>query len=204
MSNVSSSKSLKVLAPKLRFPEFTEAWEKCQLGSVCSKGEYGMNAASIKYNGRDKYIRISDIDDDTHQYIQDNPVSPDGITDTKYRVREDDILLARTGSVGKSYIYNHDDGNLYYAGFLIRFHVLPGNESQFIYYQTLLGRYRKWVARTSMRSIQPGINAKEYASYEIYMPSKLAEQKKIIKLFNCIDTRITTHTKLLTLLNMTK
>ena len=75
-----------------------------------------MNAAATVYDGSHKYIRITDIDDNSHLYSQDVPVSPEGQVDEKYRVRENDILFARTGaSVGKSYRYQRSDGDLYYA-----------------------------------------------------------------------------------------
>ena len=37
-----------------------------------------MGAAAIEYDGEHKYIRITDIDENTHKYIGTNPVSPKG------------------------------------------------------------------------------------------------------------------------------
>ena len=67
--------------------------------------DYGMNAAAIAYDGENKYIRITDIDEQSSQYISDDPVSPAGQLLDKYIVEENDILFARTGaSTGKSYL----------------------------------------------------------------------------------------------------
>ncbi len=180
----------KLFSQEVRFKaddgnEFPD-WEEKKLGEVCAPLTYGMNAAAVKYDGENKYIRITDIDDESHLYKNDELVSPDGELDDKYLVSENDILLARTGaSVGKSYLYDKKDGKLYYAGFLIKAHVKSEN-SKFIYYQTLTDRYARWVQVTSMRSGQPGINANEYSEFMVYVPC-LAEQQKIADSLSSLD-----------------
>lgn len=179
--------------PKLRFKaddgnQFP-SWDEKKLGDICTPLTYGMNVAAIKYDGLNKYIRITDIDDESHLYKSDEYVSPNGVLDDRYLVGENDILFARTGaSVGKSYIYNKKDGKLYYAGFLIKAHVKSEN-SNFVFYQTLTERYAKWVQLTSMRSGQPGINANEYSEFGIQIPC-LQEQQKIASLFTELDNLI--------------
>lgn len=177
--------------PKLRFKaddgsDFPN-WEEKTLGELCEPLTYGMNAAATKFDGENRYIRITDIDDETHAFLSNDVVSPSGELDDKYLVKKGDILLARTGaSTGKSYLYHPKDGKLFYAGFLIKAHVLPSSDDYFIYSQTLTDRYGKWVKTTSMRSGQPGINANEYASYSFSVPS-LPEQRKIAGLLSAVD-----------------
>lgn len=177
--------------PKLRFKaddgsDFPN-WEEKTLGELCEPLSYGMNAAATKFDGENRYIRITDIDDETHAFLSNDVVSPSGELDDKYLVKKGDILLARTGaSTGKSYLYHPKDGKLFYAGFLIKAHVLPSSDDYFIYSQTLTDRYGKWVKTTSMRSGQPGINANEYASYSFSVPS-LPEQRKIAGLLSTVD-----------------
>lgn len=177
--------------PKLRFKaddgsDFPD-WEEMTLGELCEPLTYGMDAAATKFDGENRYIRITDIDDETHAFLSNDVVSPSGELDDKYLVKKGDILLARTGaSTGKSYLYHPKDGKLFYAGFLIKAHVLPSSDDYFIYSQTLTDRYEKWVKTTSMRSGQPGINANEYASYSFSVPS-LPEQRKIAGLLSAVD-----------------
>ena len=162
-------------------------WEEKTLGELCSPLTYGMNAAATKFDGENRYIRITDIDDETHALLPNDIVSPSGELDDKYLVKKGDILLARTGaSTGKSYLYHQKDGKLFYAGFLIKAHVLPSSDDYFIYSQTLTDRYWKWVKTASMRSSQPGINANEYASYSFAVPS-LPEQRKIADCLASMD-----------------
>ena len=183
-----------MVAPKLRFKaddgsDFS-GWEEKTLGELCAPLTYGMNAAATKFDGENRYIRITDIDDETHALLPNDIVSPSGELDDKYLVKKGDILLARTGaSTGKSFLYHPKDGKLFYAGFLIKAHVLPSSDDYFIYSQTLTDRYWKWVKTASMRSGQPGINANEYASYSFVVPS-LPEQRKIADFLSAVDAVI--------------
>lgn len=183
-----------MVAPKLRFKaddgsDFS-GWEEKTLGELCAPLTYGMNAAATKFDGENRYIRITDIDDETHALLPNDIVSPSGELDDKYLVKKGDILLARTGaSTGKSFLYHPKDGKLFYAGFLIKAHVLPRSDDYFIYSQTLTDRYWKWVKTASMRSGQPGINANEYASYSFAVPS-LPEQRKIADFLSAVDAVI--------------
>ena len=181
--------------PAIRFQGFTDPWEQRKLGDLSSSFEYGLNAAAKEYDGENKYIRITDIDDDSREFKQEDITSPD--TDLSsaenYRLSEGDILFARTGaSVGKSYIYKASDGLVYYAGFLIRARIKPKYNSEFVFQNTLTGDYEKFIKVTSMRSGQPGVNAQEYSQYQIMVPSK-PEQDKISNCLRNLDNLITLH-----------
>ena len=168
----------------------SETWEEVSLGDVASGFEYGMNAAATNYDGSHKYIRITDIDDSSHLYIQNELVSPEGQAEEKYRVQENDILFARTGaSVGKSYCYQQSDGNLYYAGFLIRINVNSGVDCGYVFQNTLTEAYKRWVVLESARSGQPGINAEQYKQYRFLLPP-IETQKKISLLASNLDDLI--------------
>lgn len=181
--------------PEIRFSGFTEAWEQRKFGEMASSFEYGLNAAAKEYDGENKYIRITDIDDNTREFVSDSLTSPDiDLTDAeKYKLSAGDILFARTGaSVGKSYIYRDNDGLVYYAGFLIRASINDEYDAEFVFQNTLTDKYKKYITVTSQRSGQPGVNAQEYSEYKIQVPKK-EEQIKIGKYFRNIDKLITLH-----------
>ena len=181
-----------------------ETWKEVALCDVASGFEYGMNAAATVYDGSHKYIRITDIDDNSHLYSQDVPVSPEGQVDEKYRVRENDILFARTGaSVGKSYRYQRSDGDLYYAGFLIRIHVNSDVNCGYVFQNTLTEAYRRWVLLESARSGQPGINAEQYKQYRFLLPP-LELQNKISTLATNLDNLICKEENLLSQIEQVK
>lgn len=193
--------------PELRFPGFTDAWEQRKLGECMNSFAYGLNAAAKEYDGMHKYIRITDIDDETHNFIQSNLTSPDidfHMDVSDYKLNVGDIVFARTGaSVGKTYLYNPNDGDLYYAGFLIRGKVKDDCDAGFIYQNTLTKDYDLFIKITSQRSGQPGVNSKEYATFRLNIPCK-AEQKKISKVLNSLDELFTLHQRKLEHLQLQK
>ena len=181
--------------PEIRFKGFTDAWEQRKLGEMCGTFEYGLNAAAKEFDGENKYIRITDIDDNSRNFLLSDLSSPDICLEgmAKYRLSSGDIVFARTGaSVGKTYIYKEKDGIMYFAGFLIRAKVNQENNAEFVFQNTLSSNYEKYIRITSQRSGQPGVNAQEYAEYTLFVPPK-EEQQQIGRFLRGIDTLITLH-----------
>lgn len=165
-------------------------WDVKRLGDVCEEPQYGLNAAAVDYDGVHGYIRITDIDDDTHQFMHEGITSPAEFSDS-YILKEGDIVLSRTGaSVGKSYVYDPKDGLLYFAGFLIRFRCHSDVNHRYVFSQLLTKRYWNWVSAVSMRTGQPGVNAEEYSTYRIVVPQKKDEQDQITDRLAAVDARI--------------
>ena len=139
-------------------------WEVKKLGECClTKCEYGINAAAVEYSEElPTYIRITDIDDDGN-YSAIKKASVNDENSGNFVLSKGDIVFARTGAtVGKTYLYNEKDGELVFAGFLIRFR--PNEKillSQHLKNFTDTKSYWDWVKTVSMRSGQPGINAEE-------------------------------------------
>ena len=148
--------------PEIRFKGFTDPWEQRKLSEMCGTFEYGLNAAAKEFDGKNKYIRITDIDDASREFLLSDLSSPDICLDgmSKYLLSSGDIVFARTGaSVGKTYIYRENDGIVYFAGFLIRAKVNQDNDAEFVFQSTLSPSYEKYIRITSQRSGQPGVNA---------------------------------------------
>jgi len=142
--------------------------------------EYGINAPSVEYDGSPPtYLRITDISDD-NRFKPSPRVSVKHPSAESFYLSEGDLVFARTGaSVGKSYLYNTNDGELVFAGYLIRVKInLTVLEPSFLSYYVQSKRYWDWVATMSIRSGQPGINGQEYGSLHIPLPP-LPEQHAI-------------------------
>ena len=149
----------------------------------------------MPYDGKVKYLRITDIDDETREFRQDDVTSPDA-PDSQIGsclLSEGDLLFARTGaSVGKTYRYQRKDGVTAFAGFLIR--AIPNSDvgSSFLYQSTLTEGYKRYIDVTSQRSGQPGVNAAEYSQWELMVPRE-PEQRRIGALFSRLDDLIALH-----------
>ena len=192
--------------PEVRFNGFSGEWEGCKFGEISESFEYGLNASATSYDGRNKYIRITDIDESSNKFKQNDLTSPN--TDLsqaeKYLLKKGDILFARTGaSVGKTYCYDKRDGKVYYAGFLIRARLKQEYNVDFVFQTTLTTKYNNFVKITSQRSGQPGINAVEFASFTMMLPDKV-EQDKIGNFFKQLDETIAFQQQELDTLKQTK
>jgi type I restriction enzyme, S subunit len=160
--------------------------------------QYGINAAAVP--NRDNlpiYIRITDISEEGY-FAPETLVSVNKENSDQYYLEKGDLVFARTGaSVGKSYLYNPNDGELVFAGFLIRIRpdeniLLPDYLSQYVKTKA----YWNWVQVMSMRSGQPGINGNEYGQLLIPLP-EIEEQQTIAQALSDIDALIASLDKLI-------
>lgn len=184
--------------PKIRFKGFTREWMQTTLGKLTSNFKYGINAAAMPYDGKNKYLRITDIDDATRVFLQENLTTPgaDLFYCDDYIMQDGDIVIARTGaSVGKSYIYHVNDGRVYFAGFLIRMRLNDDVDKDFIFQNTLTESYANHIKIVSQRSGQPGVNVDELKSYTLSMPLDKDEQQTIGSYFQHLDSLIQSTTK---------
>ncbi len=167
-------------------------WEVTPVGRYLRRApSYGINAPAISFDSRfPTYLRITDITED-NRLSEITKASVEHPLAEAYLLEPGDIVFARTGAtVGKSYLYNSRDENLVFAGFLIRLtpdpeRLNPAFLSLYVQSQT----YWNWIKVNSMRSGQPGINGREYASLPIPVPP-LAEQTAIAEALGDADALI--------------
>jgi type I restriction enzyme S subunit len=181
-------------------------WEVKRLGDLCyNQGDYGLNAPATDYSvDLPTYLRITDIDDNG-KFIHVDKKSVNNISAEDYYLKDGDIVFARTGAtVGKTYLYDKRDGELVYAGFLIKFSPNPAKLlSYYLKANTETQNYKNWVSITSQRSGQPGINATEYCSYKIATPP-IKEQEQICSILQLWDTAIEKQSELIEKLTLRK
>ena len=195
-----------LLTGKKRLPGFGagKGYQKTEIGTIPedwnvkhlkdalkTNPRYGINAAAVPY--RDSlpiYIRITDISEAGY-FAPESLVSVNQENSDQYYLEEGDLVFARTGaSVGKSYLYNPNDGKLVFAGFLIRIRpneniLLPDYLSQYVRTKA----YWDWVQLMSMRSGQPGINGNEYGQLLVPLPD-MREQCAIATVLSDMDAEI--------------
>lgn len=126
-----------------------KGWKWVRLGEILyDKPQYGLTAKSTKEIKSYRYLRISDIDEngdlknDDPRYLElEEDVAQ------KYLLHENDVLIARSGSVGRVYIHRIDDKTnqkVVFASYLIRFPIDKEKiEPKFFFYYGLSPFYWK-------------------------------------------------------------
>ncbi len=136
---------------------------------VQSKPKYGAGFSSKEFDGKTRYIRITDINDDGS--LNDEKVSANGYSD-HYLLKDNDFLIARSGNtVGKTYLYKKEDGQSIYAGYLIKFElntkkVVP----EYLLYYTKSLTYKNWINGNMRVAAQPNINSQQYMDSPVILP----------------------------------
>lgn len=168
-------------------------WKEYKLGdlTVDGKGHYGIAAPAVDYDSsKYTYLRITDINDDGTLNKQ-GLKSVDDANAGRYLLKPNDIVFARTGaSVGRSYFYDGNDGDLVYAGFLIKFSLDPNKVNPYMLkLYTHSQDYYDWIKAVDNGATRGNINALTFASMPIVMPSR-DEQDKIAGVLGALDDKI--------------
>ena len=165
-------------------------WRVVKLGDVSEPPQYGASAPALPFDSRlPRYVRITDITDDGRLRKTD-PRSADPSQVKGYELRAGDLLFARSGSVGRTYLYREQDGPCVFAGYLIRFRPNPNVAlPRFVEIFTHSAYYGRWVASMLRVGAQPNINAAEYSSLPIPLPP-LSEQRAIVTTLDAVDASL--------------
>ncbi len=167
--------------------DLPDDWKLFKLKDIClKKAEYGSGAKAVDYDEtKPRYIRITDIDDNGNLKLI-NKVSPSEVEE-KYFLNDGDFLFARSGSVGKTFLYEKKYGLCQYAGYLIRFK--PNHQvidPNYLNYLTKSPYYWNWIASKKKTMTISNINAKQYSNLKIPV-SPLFIQHKIVKILIQVD-----------------
>lgn len=141
-------------------------------------GQYGANEKAKDYQKGDvRYIRITDIGELGN--LKESDMKTAEYIDSSYMLHKDDILFARSGSVGRCYIHKDMTAPAIFAGYLIRF-VLNTNRinADYLFYYCNSKLYKYWVNTIQRPAVQANINAQEFRSMPIPLPP-LAKQQEI-------------------------
>lgn len=144
-------------------------WKKMSVGDLSTeKLSYGVAASAKEYDGKIRYVRITDIDDSGR--LGKDFVSPSEYSD-QHILNPGEILFARSGSVEKTYQCRESDGFCIYAGYLIRF--IPNKniiDPEFAFQETKTEYYLDFVNKAKRGATQANINAKQFGSLQFIVP----------------------------------
>ncbi len=141
--------------------------------------QYGANEEATDINSPSdiRYIRITDIDENGN--LKNGKWKTAANTDKRYLLNKDDLLFARSGSVGRCYIHKQTEQEAIFAGYLIRFVVNDKVIPDFIFHYCNSSVYKFWVSAIERPAVQSNINAEEYKSLPIPLPP-IDKQKEML------------------------
>lgn len=166
--------------------------ETYRLEDLCtSKGSYGIGAPAVAYDANKyTYLRITDINDDG-TLNRNGLMSVEDERAGDYLLKENDIVFARTGnSTGRTYFYDGRDGELVYAGFLIKFSLDNKKVNpRILKYYTHSQPYYDWVRSFDTGGTRGNINAKVFGAMPITLPPRY-QQDRIVEILKSFDDKI--------------
>ena len=170
--------------------DIPKKWTFVKLSNISVKVHYGYTASAAD-NGNYKLLRITDI---SSGYVNWDTVPfchVDEKAISKMKLAQNDLVIARSGSVGKAYLIKEINCDAVFASYLIR--VIPKFELVYPKYLEIFCNspfYWKQIQKSSSGSVQLNVNAKSLSNLDIPLPPH-EEQKRIVakveELFALID-----------------
>ena len=165
-------------------------WEVFRIREI-GKLQYGYTTSTQKQNTGIKFLRISDINDDSKIDWEKVPYCEvDESNFIKYSLDIGDVLFARIGATTGKTAYVDRKVNGIFASYLIRLKSLFKNlHTKFFYFFTQSNIYWLQVNRYKEGQLKKGLNAKVLGSLVFPFPP-LQEQQKIAEILSTVDTKL--------------
>ena len=167
-----------------------EHWEVRRLKHVCLDAAiYGANIPATHYQAEGiRFLRTTDIADDGNLNAGGVFLSTDLVDD--YVLSDGDILLSRSGTVGRSFLYSANlHGRCAYAGYLVRFVpnsvILP----KYLFLFTKTAAFGGFLRTMAISSTIENVNAEKYANGHLPLPP-FVEQRAIVRYLDHMDRRV--------------
>ena len=158
-----------------------EHWEVRRLKQVCSRSSlYGANVGATQYEDQGvRFLRTTDISEDG-RLLAGGVFLPREIV-TGYILSDGDILLSRSGTVGRCFLYSSDlHAECAYAGYLVRF--VPNTDvmPRYLFLFTKTGVFSAFLRLMAISSTIENVNADKYANGHLPVPP-ISEQQAIVE-----------------------
>lgn len=164
--------------------EWEDEWEELPVGEVCSHSFYGPRFGKEEYTSSEEgipTIRTTDMTRDGRiQITDDTPrvIVPDDKLE-HFRVRKDDLLVTRTGSIGVMAVFEEDCAAIPSA-YLIRFRFRPRVLTRYMFFCLMSPYGQEHLGFSSTAITQPNINAEAIKRIVVSVPA-LVEQQEIVR-----------------------
>ncbi len=160
--------------------EIPKHWGTRRLKALCTQSAlYGANIPASRYvNAGVRFIRTTDIDDGR---LKEGGVFVTNADASNYVLTDGDLLISRSGTVGRSFLYNSEShGPCAYAGYLVRFVFSNAMLPKYAFLFTKTISFSGFLKTTAISSTIENLNGEKFSNAMFPNPP-VAEQVSIIK-----------------------
>lgn len=166
-----------------------EAWEVRALGGLVEKPQYGLTATATNEPSGPRFLRITDIQDDSVNWTSVPYCGCDSALTLKYRLTPGDIVIARIGATtGKTFLIT-EPVRAVFASYLIRVRVKNSLMAEYLYQLTKTHLYWDQINVAKGGRLKQGVNIPVLQGLQIPVPP-LKEQEQIVHALQVCDDRI--------------
>lgn len=182
--------------PKLRFPGFTDEWERRKLGEL-GELKNGMNFSKNAMGHGFPFVNLQNIFGKNIVGADDLDLAEASEKQLKeYNLMEGDVLFVRSSvkleGVGEAAVIFENLKNTTYSGFIIRFRDVYGLNNNFKRYIFTTREIRNQIMSQATNSANKNINQPVLENLEFSIPAR-EEQAVIGEYFSNLDNLITLH-----------
>lgn len=159
------------------------------LRSVCESVDYGYTASASAEPIGPRFLRITDIVRESLDWEQVPFCEIEADKFERHRLRDGDIVVARTGATTGWAKYISDPPEAVFASYLVRLRPNEGTDGRYVGYVAESAEYKHFIQQHMGGAAQPNANAQVLASFELPLPS-LAEQRRIAGILSTYDELI--------------
>ncbi len=168
--------------------EIPESWEVVRLGNYCYKPDYGYTESANDAPIGPKFLRITDIQNDTVNWQNVPYCVCSQETKDKYLLKTGDIVIARIGATtGKAYIID-DCPEAIFASYLIRVQTKDDLSPVFLAQYFRSNNYWRQIEQSKGGRLKGGVNIPILTNLVLPLP-RLPEQRAIANVFQAIDEK---------------
>jgi type I restriction enzyme S subunit len=182
-------KQSNAVAPNKLF-NIPSTWTWSLFGDISINIHYGFTEKANENLKDVRFLRITDIQNNQVNWTSVPGCIIDEKDISKYKLKKDDILIARTGgTIGKSYLVKDIPVKSVFASYLIRVIPTPSFNAQYIKLFLESPFYWNQLRSKTTGTGQPNVNATSLKALNIPVPPK-EEQHRIVQKVNTLFQQI--------------
>ncbi len=158
-------------------------WQLMLVEDISNPPQYGYTQSARWEPVGPKFLRISDIQDASVNWTTVPYCECDQVNLERYRLRDGDIVFARSGSVGKTFLVKNPPVAVF-ASYLIRLQIIQYASPDFVFWFFQSPYY--WKQIIPRGASQPNMNAQLLKKIKLPIPDSEIVQKRIVEYISSI------------------